>query len=103
MKAARFKIGDIVKHITHGYRAVVIDVDPIFQASGRHNPRAIKESFATKNPWYRLLVDESNQITYVEEPHLMEDINAQEIINAHLEEHLGINKSGGYIAKQKTH
>ncbi|MDP3705748.1 MAG: heat shock protein HspQ [Legionellaceae bacterium] len=72
-KIAKFNIGDVVVHQRQGYRAVIIDIDPLFQASGRYNPQANKRSFSNQNPWYRLLVDESSQETYVEEPLLALD------------------------------
>ncbi|KTD19798.1 heat shock protein HspQ [Legionella londiniensis] len=66
-KKAKFNIGDVVVHTKQGYRAVIADVDPLFQASGRYNPQALKYDFCQRNPWYRLLVDNSTLITYVEE------------------------------------
>ena len=78
---AKFNIGDLVVHKRQGYRAVVIDVDPLFQASGRYNPQACKRDFSNRNPWYRLLVDNSSQMTYVEECLLAFDINLQSIDN----------------------
>lgn len=79
IKTAKYNIGDIVKHEHQGYWAVIIDVDPIFQASGRYNPQASKRAFASRNPWYRLLVDNSQQITYVEECLLIKDSNRQRL------------------------
>ena len=72
-RLAKFNIGDVVVHSRHGYRAVVVDIDPLFQASGHYNPQAASRDFATKNPWYRLLVDGSSQMTYVEESLLVQD------------------------------
>ncbi len=69
-KFAKFNIGDVVLHKQHGYRAVVVDVDPLFQASGRYNPQLLTRQFANNNPWYRLLVDETDHFAYVEEPFL---------------------------------
>lgn len=67
MKQAKFNIGEQVLHKHHGYRAVVVDIDPIFQASGKPNPQALKRAFAQRNPWYRLAVEGRNIQTYVEE------------------------------------
>lgn len=80
-RKAKYNIGDIVTHAVQGYRAVVVDVDPQFQASGHYNPQASKRPFATKNPWYRLLIDHSSQETYVEECHLKKDSNQETIDN----------------------
>ncbi len=87
-KIAKFNIGDLVVHKRQGYRAVVIDVDPLFQASGRYNPQASKRAFSKRNPWYRLLVDHSSQMTYVEECCLLFDTNSQLIDNPHIDNYL---------------
>ena len=94
-RLAKFSIGDLVVHKRHGYRAVVVDVDPLFQASGRYNPQAIKREFCTRNPWYRLLVDGSSQMTYVEECLLGSDFNRQSIDNPNID-HFLINRQGAY-------
>lgn len=67
---AKFNIGAVVLHKTHGYRARIVDIDAFFQASGRPNPQAFKREFAMRNPWYRLAVENSTVVTYVEEPYL---------------------------------
>ncbi|MDF1677888.1 MAG: heat shock protein HspQ [Legionellaceae bacterium] len=76
-RLAKFNIGDVVLHKQQGYRAVIVDIDPLFQASGQYNPQAITRDFAHKNPWYRLLVDNSSQMTYVEESLLLADPEAK--------------------------
>lgn len=77
-KHAKFNIGDVVLHKQHGYRAVIVDVDPLFQASGRYNPQALTRKFAHQHPWYRLLVDKTQHMTYVEEPWLQASPNKQD-------------------------
>ncbi|GGI84895.1 heat shock protein HspQ [Legionella impletisoli] len=101
-KQARYNIGDVVIHKRQGYRAVVIDVDPLFQASGRYNPQAIKRGFEERDPWYRLLVDESTQMTYVEERLLLPDESECVINNPNVEDYLVISK-GHYQSNIKKH
>lgn len=101
-KKARFNIGDIVLHKRQGYRAVVIDADPVFQASGRYNPQVMKRGFAKRAPWYRLLVDESAQMTYVEEGLLRPDTSLQEIDNPNVEDYL-ITNQGHYQSNMRRH
>ena len=101
-KVAKFNIGDLVVHKRQGYRAVVIDVDPLFQASGRYNPQACKRSFSTRNPWYRLLVDDSSQMTYVEECLLVFDISQQLIDNPKTENYL-VKRRGTYHSISRGH
>ena len=92
---AMFNIGDLVVHKRHGYRAVVVDVDPLFQASGRYNPQASKREFSKRNPWYRLLVDGCSQMTYVEECLLRLDFNHQFIDNPNVD-HFLMESQGAY-------
>ena len=101
-KMAKFNIGDVVIHARQGYRAVIIDVDPIFQASGRLNPQVMKREFAKRYPWYRLLVDESSQITYVEECFLKSDTSHQEINNPNVERYLTA-RDGQYRSNFRSH
>ncbi|MFA5959600.1 MAG: heat shock protein HspQ [Tatlockia sp.] len=101
-KAAKFNIGERVIHTQFGYRAVIIDADPLFQASGRYNPQAIKRPFATKNPWYRLLVDGKSQMTYVEECLLRPDPSSLLIDNPNISHYLQ-EKAGRYHSTVHTH
>jgi heat shock protein HspQ len=99
---AKFNIGERVIHINHGYRAVIVDVDPLFQASGRFNPQAYKREFATRNPWYRLLVDRSSQMTYVEECLLKRDPSQFTIDNPNIKEYLD-EQQGVYRPNTSRH
>lgn len=101
-KTAKFNVGEQVIHTQQGYRAVIIDVDPLFQASGRYNPQAIKRAFATRNPWYRLLVDESSLITYVEECLLRKAPNSSAINNPLLGHYLN-ERQGNYYSNASRH
>jgi heat shock protein HspQ len=101
-RVAKFNIGDVVLHQRQGYRAVVIDVDPLFQASGRYNPQVSKRPFSTRNPWYRLLVDGSSQMTYVEECLLSGDDSHQTVRNPHIRSYL-VKHLGGYVPRLRGH
>jgi heat shock protein HspQ len=101
-KTAKFNIGDVVIHKKQGYRAIIVDVDPLFQASGRYNPQAIKREFSQRNPWYRLLVDGSAQMTYVEECQLIRDISDETIDNPHVEYYL-TKRAGNYFTNNNQH
>jgi heat shock protein HspQ len=81
---AKFNIGDLVVHKRQGYRGVIIDVDPVFQFSGRYKHQAFTQDFSKQNPWYRLLIDESNLMTYVKESLLTPDFSQQRINNPKL-------------------
>ena len=101
-KIAKFNIGDMVIHKRIRYRAIVIDVDPLFQASGNYNPQATQHEFTTRNPWYRLLVDDSSQMAYVEECLLIADVSQQPINNPQLTHYLR-EQEGGYHSANSKH
>ncbi|MBA2656774.1 MAG: heat shock protein HspQ [Tatlockia sp.] len=99
---AKFNVGERVIHLNQRYRAVIVDVDPFFQASGRYNPQAYKREFATRNPWYRLLVDGTSQMTYVEECLLERDPSQSTIENPNLKDYLKEQK-GSYRPNRSRH
>jgi len=101
-RVAKFNIGDLVMHKRIRYRAIVVDVDPLFQASGNYNPQAEKHDFATRNPWYRLLVDDSSQMTYVEECLLIPDNSQQPINNPNIGNYLK-GQEGNYSGTNNKH
>ena len=102
-KVARYNIGDHVIHINQRYQAVIIDIDPIFFASGRYNPQVLKREFATRNPWYRLLVNNSSQITYVEEPNLIPNKAPIEVFNNPLIDIYLIEQNGNFYSTAAIH
>ena len=102
IKVAKFNIGDQVVHQHQGYRGIIIDIDPLFQASGRYNPQAYKYPFTTRNPWYRILVDNSSQTTYVEEPLLTKDANPEKISNPQISHYL-VHHNGRYWGNHASH
>ena len=102
IKFAKFNIGDQIIHSQHGYRGVIIDIDPLFQASGRYNPQAWKYEFTTRHPWYRILVDNSSQKTYVEEPLLITDNDPQELSNPQIRDYL-VHQNGRYASTHAPH
>ena len=73
--SVKYSIGQIVKHSKQNYRGIIIDVDYSFQPQGIHSPLMIKKNIATEHPWYRVLVDNSNHVTYVKESLLNTDID----------------------------
>lgn len=84
---AKFNIGDIVFHKQLGYRAVIVDIDPLFQASERYYSPVRLHHLPSEHLWYRLLVDHSSQMTYVQEEMLLltNEIQNNEIENPLIE------------------
>lgn len=65
-----FHIGQIVMHRRFGYRGVIYDVDPRFMLSEKWYEQVAKSRPPKDRPWYRVLVDNADQTTYVAERNL---------------------------------
>lgn len=102
MKNSRFNIGQVVKHKTHGYDAVIIDIDSLFQPSGSMNPHIAQKEFSKPGPWYRLLVNDTELVTYADESDL--ELMESELLITHpkLQEYLELD-SGEYHRKGGCH
>jgi len=75
-----FSPGQVVCHITYGYRGLVVDSDPKCQA-----PDAWYESNQTQpnrhQPWYHVLVDGSHETTYVAQSNLKLDQSGAPVVH----------------------
>jgi heat shock protein HspQ len=102
-KQSNFKPGDIVCHKTQGYRAIIVDIDPIFQPSGHYYPKeAIKRGLDKRQPWCKILIDQSQQESYVEECQLILDNREEPISNPKLTDYL-IESQGQFLPRRKSH
>ena len=76
MKAAKFAIGQVVRHRVYSFRGVIYDVDPEF-SNTEEWWQAIPEDIrpAKEQPYYHLLAenDEVTYEAYVSEQNLLED------------------------------
>jgi heat shock protein HspQ len=102
MKKTMFNIGQLVKHKTQGYAAIIVDVDLIFQPSGHPNPHIQPNKMQKQGPWYRLLVHESTLITYVEESELEKAFIQAPIHHPKLHDYLTV-QLGHFVSKNKIH
>lgn len=76
VSAARFAIGDVVRHRVFDFRGVIFDVDPVF-ANSEEWYQAIPEDIRpTKDqPFYHLLAENAEQsyVAYVSQQNLIPD------------------------------
>ena len=66
----QFAIGQLIHHRLFDYRGVIFDVDATFQGSEDWYQRVAKSRPPKNRPWYHVLVDGSQQVTYVAEKNL---------------------------------
>ncbi len=76
--ATNFERGLIVCHKRYGYRGVVVDYDLECRADERWY-QSNKTQPGRSQPWYHVLVDETDQNTYAAEENLQPDPSGQPV------------------------
>lgn len=78
---ARFSIGQVVRHKMFGYRGLIFDVDPFF-ANAPDWYEAMAQARMPKDiPWYHIMVDGADHVTYVAERNLIESDDTEDPID----------------------
>ena len=76
----KFQTGDIMSHIKYGYRGVIVHTDLHFQGDG--NWYLSNQTHPNKEqPWYFVLVDGNQRVTYVAEENLKLDSSGITIVH----------------------
>ncbi len=70
---AEFTLGQVVYHREMDYRGVIVDVDPMFLGDGEMAVEAVGEDEPLNAPWYHVLVNGRDHVTYVSESSLSAD------------------------------
>jgi len=70
MQQAKLNIGQLVQHKLFGYRGVIYDVDPQFMLTDEWYVNVARSRPPKNEPWYRVLVDNELQETYVAQQNL---------------------------------
>jgi len=93
---ARYSIGELIHHRLFGYRGAIIDVDPVFQGSEAWYQQMARSRPPKDQPWYHVLVHDSDNRTYVAERNLERDTVREPIEHPELHHHLGAFRDGAY-------
>ena len=80
---AKFETGEIIKHIRYGYRGVIVDYDNTCQAP-EHWYHSNQTQPDRNQPWYHVLVDGNQQVTYVAESNLTDDQSGNPVVHGML-------------------
>ena len=75
LKPPKFRPGQLVRHVRYEYRGVVVDSDPHCKAPDEWYYRNRTQPDRDQ-PWYHVLVDGSESVTYAAETSLEADDNA---------------------------
>ena len=97
--AARFGIGDVVRHRMSAFRGVIFDVDPEF-ANSEEWWQSIPEDVrpARNQPFYHLLAenDDASYVAYVSQQNLIRDDSDQPVEHPAIPEIFGAYEDGRY-------
>jgi len=77
-QTSKFHVGQLVAHRRLGYRAVVVDVDPVYRTNDAWCESEYDLS-ARYQPWYRILQDGAAHETYLPERSLRRDGDGRRI------------------------
>ena len=80
---AKFEPGEVINHIRYGYRGVIVEFDLSCQAP-EHWYLANQTQPDRDQPWYHVLVDGSQQVTYVAESNLKHDQTGEPVVHGML-------------------
>jgi len=94
---SRFAVGEVVHHRLFDYRGVIVDVDPMCQASDQWYETVAKSRPPKDKPWYHVLVHGASHMTYVAERHLERDVTGAPIIHPMLDNLFTGFESGRYV------
>ncbi len=76
IREARYSVGAVVRHKIHGFRGIVVDIDPVFNATEEWWLSIPAENRPCKDqPFYHLLAenDQTEYKAYVSEQNLIPD------------------------------
>lgn len=94
---AKFSVGDIVQHRLFGYRGVIFDADSSFQLTDEWYAAVARSRPPRNRPWYHVLVEGSDNTTYVAERNLEHDRSRKPIDNPMVNEYFTRFENGRYV------
>lgn len=91
-RAAKFAIGQVVKHRVYPFRGVIFDVDPTFDNTEEWWESIPEEVRPRRDqPFYHLLAenDETEYVAYVSEQNLLQDETGEPVRHPQVREFFG--------------
>src|SRR5262245_45189656 len=99
MRAAKYKIGQVVRHRVFPFRGVVFDIDPIFNNSEEWYQSIPVEVRPHKDqPFYHLFAEnsETEYVAYVSEQNLLPDTSGEPVRHPQVAEVFEQDDKGSY-------
>ena len=97
---AKFSPGQLIRHRLFDYRGVVTDLDATFQLSEEWYEQVARSRPPKDQPWYHVLVDGSEQTTYVAERNLAADESGEPVRHPLVRELFGGFERGRYLPRE---
>jgi len=97
----KLKPGQCVRHKRYGYRGIIVDVDQDCAANDSWY-YANQTQPSRHQPWYHVFVHGSDQVTYVAENNLIQDISKAIVIHPLLSYFFTKSKEGYYIRNENA-
>jgi len=94
---AKYSVGDLIHHKLFDYRGVIVDVDASFQSTDEWYATVARSRPPKDEPWYHVLVDKSDNSTYVAEQNLEPDPSAKRIDHPMIDEFFTELLNGRYV------
>ena len=91
-----FTVGQLIHHLKYDYRGVVVDVDPTFQGSDEWYKEVARSRPPKDQPWYHVLVNDADHITYVAERHLEADESGEPVNHPAVDAFFSQFRNGAY-------
>ena len=104
-RAAKFGIGQVVKHRIFPFRGIIFDVDPVFDNTEEWWLAIPEEIRPSKDqPFYHLLAEnaETEYIAYVSEQNLLPDETGEPVRHPQVKETFERAKDGSYRPREQT-
>ncbi|MCU7813340.1 MAG: heat shock protein HspQ [Candidatus Thiodiazotropha sp. (ex Notomyrtea botanica)] len=99
---AKFSVGELVHHRLFNYRGVIVDADPNFMLSDEWYEQIARSRPPRDQPWYRVLVHNSNDETYVAERNLTHDSSSEPIAHPLINAFFTAFDGSRYVSGQKS-
>jgi heat shock protein HspQ len=99
MRAAKYKIGQVVRHRVFPFRGVVFDIDPVFNNSDEWYESIPVEVRPHKDqPFYHLFAEnsETEYVAYVSEQNLLPDTTGEPVRHPQVSEIFVRDEQGSY-------
>ena len=103
-RAAKFRIGQIVRHRVFPFRGVIFDVAPVFANTEEwwlSIPEDVRPS--KDQPFYHLLAenDESEYVAYVSEQNLLADTSEEPLRHPQIGDYFDGHDGAVYVARSR--